>query len=787
MSQQGGIGTPVRRKETERFIQGIGTYADDIQLPNQTYAAFVRSFLAHAEIRGIDVEAACALPGVLGVFTAADWSGILGGHGRWPLASGRVHQVGEPIAVVVAESRYQAQDGASAVVVHYEPLPVVLDPEAAMQPESPLVFEDRPSNIMVEVHFESEGHEVERVFAEADHVVKARLRTQRIHAAPMEPRAVVASYDPSTEEASVWSSSAGPFGLRTRIAEILGLPEPKVRVIIPDVGGSFGGKNGNYPEELVLPALAKYLRRPVKWAEMRTENLAVMRNGRDQLHDIELAMRADGRILGLRDRMVADLGANTGPNVSMTAASLYMTGPYDVQTYAVDAYAVATNKNSHGSVRGIGKADAAFVLERTMDIAARELGLDPAEIRLKNFVSEDDFPYRTATGALLDSGRYHACLRMAMDLAGYEQLRKEQPHLQARPRLKRGIGMSFVIEPTGAARRGQGGGYGACRLKMDLSGMVSAFPAGAQQGQGHITTVSQIVADRLGLAPERVHVVMQDSLVSPFGAGAASSRTSSTVMPATYVAANLLREKILRIAGHRLGVDPGSLRLEGDTVRGAERQITLREVIQIAYQDVDRLPPGEDPALEVTGYFINPNHVYDRDELGRRNEFSCYPYEAVVAVVDVDTETGVVEIVKYVSVHDCGTMLNPRIVKTQHMGSIAQGIGTALYEEVRYDEDGRLLTGTFMDYLIPSTNEIPNLVLGHMETPTPFTPLGAKGAGETGTISAPCALGNAIEDALGVELRQPPYSPERVVQAIRAGYAHGELVEPSLGPSTSSG
>ncbi|MBI4213604.1 MAG: xanthine dehydrogenase family protein molybdopterin-binding subunit [Chloroflexi bacterium] len=771
-NQGAGIGAPLRRKETERFIQGVGTFADDVKLPNQAYTAFVRSIQPHAKIIGIDVAAARAVPGVLGVFTEPDWQEALGGHGLWPLAKGFVHYVGEPIAVVVGETRYQAQDGASAVVVHYEPLPAVVDSKQAMLPDAPLVLEDQPSNISMEIHFESEGKDVDRAFAEADHVVKARLRTQRTLTAPIEPKAAVASYDHTTGEATIWSSAAGVYAPRTEASLALGIPETKVRAIAADIGGSFGGKGGSVGENALLPVLARYLHRPVKWTEMRTDNLSTAPTGRDQVHDIELALRADGRVLGLRDRYVADVGATKRFGAAFTSTFLYLTAGYDIQRYKLDSYAVATDKAPCvAGVRGIGKADAGYTIERLMNIAAKELGMDPTEIRLKNFVREEEFPYRTATGAMLDSGRYAECLKMAMDLAGYEQLRKEQPELNTRPTLRRGIGVAFVIEPTGAARRNQGGGYGACRLKMELSGMISAYPAGGVQGQGHATTVSQIVADRLGCLPGNVHVTDGDSLVTPFGAGPGSSRTSQTVMPATLVAANLLRDKILRIAGHRLGLDPSTLRIEGDIVRGVERQIPLREVIQIAYQDVDRLPPGEDPALDVTGYFINENHVYDFDELGRRNEFSCYPYEAVIAVVDVDVETGQTEIVKYVSVHDCGTMINPKIVATQHLGAVVQGIGVAMFEEVRYDEEGKLLTGTFMDYLIPTAGDLPPFVFGHMETPTPFTPLGAKGAGETGTITAPCALGNAIEDALGVPVRLPPFTPERVLEAIEAGRA----------------
>ncbi|MBI4212975.1 MAG: xanthine dehydrogenase family protein [Chloroflexi bacterium] len=771
-----GIGAPLRRKETERFIQGTGSYGDDIELPNQTYVSYVRSIHPHARIVGFDpesLEAARRLPGVLGVFTADDWRSI-GGHGPWPIASVKVHRIGEPIAVAVGESRYAAQDAASAVVVLYDPLPPVVDPEKAMLSGAAVVLDDegQTSNLVRETHFESEGGGVDRVFEGADHVVRARLQTQRILTLPIEPKAAVANYDHVTGEATIWASAKGVFGTRTEAAGALGVPETKVRVLAGDVGGAFGTKGGNPGENQLLPVLSRYLRRPVKWTEMRTEHLATTPAGRDQIHNIEMALSADGRVLALRDRFVGDVGTHQGFENSVQATMLYLTGAYDIQTYKQDAYSVTTNKSPHGAVRGIGKADAAFCIERLMDIAAKELGIDPTEIRMKNFIPADKFPYVTATGATLDSGRYHECLQMAMDLAGYWDLRKEQKTLnERRPTLKRGIGVSLVIEPTGAARRGSGGGYGACRLKMELSGMISAHPAGGQQGQGHQTTVAQIVSDRLGCSPDNVHVTDGDSLVTPYGAGAGSSRTSQTVMPAVLVAANLLRDKILRIAGHRLGVDPKSLRLEGDVIRGAERQITLREIIQIAYQDVDRLPPGEDPALDVTGYFINENHVYDFDELQRRNEFSCYPYDCVIAVVDVDTETGHTDILKYVSVHDCGTMINPRIVFTQHLGATAQGIGAALYEEVIYDDDGKLLTGTLMDYQVPTAHEMPAFVFGHLETPTPFTPLGAKGAGETGTISGPCALGNAIEDAIGVPLRKPPYTAEAVMQAIWAAKA----------------
>jgi carbon-monoxide dehydrogenase large subunit len=778
-----GIGARARRQETERFVKGAGTYVDDVHLPNQAFAAFVRSIAAHAVITHIDLEAARQLPGVIGVYTAAELSRgstvVLEppGIAACPLATDRVRHVGDPIAVVVGESRYQAMDAALAVTVEYEALPVLVDPEQAMAPDAPRLFEERPNNIVEELHFATV--DVDRVFEEADHVVRARLHTQRIAACPMEPRAVTASYDPGADELTVWVSSSGVHGVRGRIAQAIDMNEANVRVIAPDVGGSFGAKNGVYPEEIILAYLARTLRRPLKWAETRIEHLSASKHGRDQTHELELAVRNDGRILGLRDHIVADMGATPRADNSLTSAFLYMSGPYDIQTYKVDAYGVATNKAAHGSVRGIGKADAAFVLERTMDLVARQLDLDPIEVRLRNFIPEEQFPYRTATGAMLDSGRYHACLRRAAELAGYEQRRREQAELQSRPGVRRGIGVSLVIEPTGAARRDFGGGYGACRLRMELSGAVSVFPNIGQQGQGHVTTITQIVAEGLRLPKEMIHVFDSDSVFSPYGPGTGSSRSSVTLMPAVHVAADLLRSKILRIAGHRLGIDPAELRLDGMTVRSAtasDRTISLREIAQTAYLNLDLLPPGMEPALEVTGYFVHPNIVYEHDEMGRRNEFMAYPYEAVVAVVDVDTTTGALEIVKYVSVHDCGVMLNPQIVLTQHLGCIAQGIGAALYEELRYDDEGRLLNGTFMDYLMPTVNEIPDLMVDHMETPTPFTPLGAKGAGETGMLSPPAALGNAIEDALaplGVAVRELPYTPDRLLKLIKAAQHEG--------------
>lgn len=779
-------GQPYRRREAVRLVRGHGCYVDDVQLPDAVYAVFARSPVARGLIKRTDLKEARSLPGVLAVLTAGDIAGairptrgrgaVLSNVSLYPLAHGSVRYFGEPIAVAAAGSRYQAQDAADAVVLEYEILPAIVDPEAALREGAPKVFEELPSNLVQEVHIATDG--VDEAFAGADHVIRERLRTQRIAPCPLEPRACAASFDEASGVLTLWSSTANLHAVREHVAEALEIGENRLRVIAPDVGGSFGGKVVPYPEDVMVAFLARRLGRPVKWVETRTEHLTNVRHGRDQIHEVEAAVRSDGRILALRDRIIADYGASARQGNSLSAAALYMTGAYDIQCYRVDALGVVTNKTPQGPVRGIGKSDASYTIERFIDAIARRLGMDPAEVRLKNFVPEDAFPYRTATGALLDSGRYATCLRKALDVAGYERLRKEQKELRDRGVL-RGIGMSLVIEPTSAARPIQGGGYGACRIRMEPSGRVSAFPPYSHQGQGHQTTMAHIIARRLGISPDDVEIFAGDTAAAPYGSSATSSRSAVVLMPAVHVAAGLLAEKILRIASHMLEVDPAALRLEEGAVRApgvSDRVLPFREVTRAAYADIYRLPPDLEPGLEVTGYFRAPNIVWEPDEKGRRNEFAAYPYDAAVAVVDVEP-TGVVRVVKYVSVHDCGTVLVPQIVETQHYGCIAQGTGEALYEELSYDDEGQPLNSTFIDYLIPSVNDVPAVEMEHVVTPTPFTPLGAKGGAETGTLSPPAVLGNAIEDALqplGLKLRERPYTADRLWKLMKDAKATSE-------------
>ena len=779
------IGERVRRKETQRFITGTGRYVDDLLPPGTLHVSFVRSACAHAKIKSVDVEAARSMPGVRAVFTGKDiarhvkplrvgGSSVLRPVKFYPLAVDKVRYFGEPLAVVVADNRYLAEDAAEMVSVDYDLLPAVIDPEAAMQPGMPLVHEDAGSNIVYKYHFATDG--IDKVFEDADVVIKERIRSHRITACPIEPRAYLASYNKEEDSLTMWSATANPHSLRGRIADILSFPEGKIRVIAPDVGGSFGVKIQTYQEELLLPYLSRQFGRPIKWCETRVEHMRNGRHGRDQIHYIEMALKKDGTILGIKDKIIADMGSTYTVDHSIQAAALYMTGVYQIQNYAVDALGIATNKTTHGSLRGIGKADASYILERLVDIVARQLKLDPIDIRMKNFIPADQFPYRNATGALYDSGQYHLAMKRTAEIAGYEQLRKEQGELRKKG-IYRGIGVALVMEPTSSSRIHATGGYASCRLRIDPSGSATVFSSMGEQGQGHETTLAQIVASQTGIPFDKITVIHGDTLPTPYGFGTGSSRSSVVLMPSAWVAGKLMRDKILGIAARQLGVVPEKLEIGDDKVfakENKEQSIALMEIVRTAYGAIHLLPENMEPGLEVTGYFINPNIDYTPDDKGRMNTFSSYPYAAVIAVVDVDVETGMITIVRYCTVHDCGNMINPQIVDTQQQGSIMQGIGAALYEELRYGEDGQLLSSTFMDYRLPSVEEVPELALEHIVTPNPFTPLGAKGAGETGMIGPPPVLCNAVEDALsplGVKIRETPLTPDRILDLIEKAQA----------------
>ncbi|HEY1371841.1 MAG TPA: xanthine dehydrogenase family protein molybdopterin-binding subunit [Candidatus Binatia bacterium] len=782
------IGERVRRKETQRFVTGTGRFVDDLLPPGTLHAAFARSSCAHARIKSVDVSAALSMPGVRAVFTGKDiadrikpmrvgGSPLLRPLKLYPLAVDKIRYFGEPIAVVVADNRYLAEDAIEAITIDYEPLPAVIDPEAALEAGATPVHDELGGNTVYKFHFATDG--IDEIFARADVVVKERIRSHRITACPIEPRAYLAHYNPDEDSLTMWSATANPHSLRGRIADVINFPEGKIRVIAPDVGGSFGVKIQTYQEELLLPFLSRELGRPIKWCETRVEHMRNGRHGRDQVHYIEMALKKDGTILALRDKIIADMGSTYTVDHSIMASALYMTGVYRIQDYAVDATGVSTNKTTHGSLRGIGKADAAYVIERLVDIAARKLNIDPIDIRMKNFIPAEAFPYRNVTGALYDSGQYHMCLKRTAEIAGYENLKREQAELRKKG-IYRGIGVALVMEPTSSSRIHATGGYASCRMRIDPSGAATVFSSMGEQGQGHETTIAQIVSSQTGIPFEKITVIHGDTLPTPFGFGTGSSRSSVVLMPSAWVAAKKMREKLVGIGARLIGVPPERLEIGDGKVFAKEnpdQSIAIAEIIRTAYGAIHLLPENMEPGLETMGTFVNPNIDYTPDDKGRMNTFSSYPYAGVIAVVDVDVETGFINIVRYCTVHDCGNMINPQIVDTQQQGSIMQGIGAALYEELHYDEEGRLLSSTFMDYRLPCVEEVPELALEHIVTPNPFTPLGAKGAGETGMLGPPPALCNAVEDALsplGVKIRETPLTPDRILDLIeKAKSSHG--------------
>src|SRR5581483_2055709 len=585
------IGERVRRKETQRFVTGTGRFVDDLLPPGTLHASFTRSPCAHARINSVDASAALTMPGVRAVFTGKDiadrikpmrvgGSPLLRPLKLYPLAVDKIRYFGEPVAVVVADNRYLAEDAVEAIAIDYEPLPAVIDPEAALEPGATPVHDVLGGNKVYKFHFATDG--IDEIFAKADVVVKERIRSHRITACPIEPRAYLAHYSPDEDSLTMWSATANPHSLRGRIADVINFPEGKIRVIAPDVGGSFGVKIQTYQEELLLPFISRELGRPIKWCETRVEHMRNGRHGRDQIHYIEMALKKDGTILGLRDRIIADMGSTYTVDHSIMASALYMTGVYQIQNYAVDATGVSTNKTTHGSLRGIGKADAAYVIERLVDIAARKLNIDPIDIRMKNFIPAESFPYRNGTGALYDSGQYHLCLKRTAEIAGYEKLKQEQAELRKKG-ICRGIGVALVMEPTSASRIHATGGYASCRMRIDPSGAATVFSSMGEQGQGHETTIAQIVASQTGIPFEKITVIHGDTLPTPYGFGTGSSRSSVVLMPSAWVAAKKMREKLVGIGARLIGVPHERLEIGDGKVFAKEKRdqaIAIAEIIR---------------------------------------------------------------------------------------------------------------------------------------------------------------------------------------------------------------
>jgi aerobic carbon-monoxide dehydrogenase large subunit len=773
------VSQSVKRKEDPPLLMGRAHFMGDLRLPGLLAVKFLRSLHAHARLVAIDVTRALALPGVEAVVTGADLApttrpirAAMSGAGyhesAWPpLAQGKVRFAGEPVVAVVATDQYRAEDALDLIDVTYEPLPVVAGAESAMRAGAALVHDEVPGNILFHTHFENGP--VQQAFESAEIRIAETFRHARCSSSPMEGRGVMAMLDPVDGMLTVWASTQTPHLLRSGLAESLGVADSRLRVLCPAVGGGFGPKMHMYPEDVVVAELARRLRRPVRWIEDRRENLLASAQARDHVNHVEVAARRDGTILGMKSTLICDSGAYSVYPVTaslepLTAAGI-LPGPYRIPALAYDAYAIATNKCPAGAYRGVGMALATFVRERAVDMVAAKAGLDPADVRRRNFIETTQIPFTTASGLVVDSGDPRESHERALAAGDYAKLRA-LPRRTERGRY-RGVGVCAYTEFTGMGsgtfrRRGmmQVSGYDSATVRVELTGEVRAFVSAASQGQGHATSLAQICADELGVDIAAVTIVEGDTERCPYGSGSFASRSIVVSGGALVLAARRVREKIGKIAGHMLEAAPDDLTIEGGTiaVRGAPgRTLTVTDVAALAYRPAGgTLPPGVDPGLEATQYYDPPPATFSNG--------------THLAVVEVDPDTGEVEIIRHVVVEDCGRMVNPMIVDGQTHGAVAQGIGNALYEDLRYDDNGQPMTTSFMDYLIPGIMEIPPMDVIHMETPPAVSVTGFKGMAEGGTIGATSAVANAVADALaplGIEVLQLPLTPDRIHRLIK--------------------
>jgi aerobic carbon-monoxide dehydrogenase large subunit len=768
------VGAPVERKEDKKLLQGQAQWVDNMRVPGMVYLGVVRSPYAHARIKSVDVKPALAHSDVVAAWSGADideeWAGSLpcawiptedtNAPEHKPVAIDKARYVGDAVAVIAATSRGAAEDAAELVEVEYEPLPAVVDPEAALADGAPLVHEQFGTNRCYT--WTLEAGEVEKLFAEADVVVSERYRQNRLIPNAIEPRAVFVTPIPATGEFTLFSTTQVPHIARVTLSGVTGIPEAKLRVIAPDVGGGFGSKLNVYAEEALALAVARRLGRAVKWTETRSEGYVSTIHGRDQIQEIELAATSEGRITAVRAKLTVGFGAylqlvTTG--IPLLGAWLYA-GSYDVEGYSFECTGVFTNTVPTDAYRGAGRPEATYAIERAVDALARKVGKDPVEVRRLNFIRE--FPATIAAGLTIDSGDYNACLDLALEKSGYEAVRKEQEARRAAGDSKRlGIGLSTYVEMCGLAPsailgaiRYGAGGWEAATIRCLPAGTVQVLTGSTPHGQGHETTWSQIVAERLGYEVDEVEVLHGDTAVVPLGMDTYGSRSVAVGGVALYYAADRIIEKAKRIAAHLMELNVEQVAHVRGVFQGPESSVTLKEVAFAAWT-AHNLPEGVEPGLEATYVYDPPN-------------FS-WPAGAHVAIVEVDTETGAVELVRYIAVDDVGTVVNPTIVEGQIQGGIAQGVAQALYEEAIYDDDGNLLTSNMVTYLVPSAAEFPRWELYRTETPSPTNPLGVKGVGETGAIASPAAVMNAVVDALaadGITDITMPATPERVWRAL---------------------
>ena len=763
------MGAEVKRKEDQRLVTGASAYVTDIALPGMHHVAFVRSPHAHARVRGIDTAAAAKRPGVFRVVTgheirtlcapvplegaSAEGGGGAGGGsiGRrhYPLSVDRVRHVGEAVAAVIATSDAVAADAAADVVVDWEPLPAVAEPFAAMAKGAPRLHEDAPEN--VEHRNTIKAGDPDGVFTRARRVVKQRMVSQRLCGVPIESRATLAAPDPATGGLTVWATTQAPHGLRNDLATVLGMPQNMIRVIAPEVGGGFGVKFGCYPEDATLAALARLYRLPLRWSETRTEHMLATTHGRAQVADLEAAVEEDGTITALRMRVTADIGAYPIFTFIPDLTLMMGVGVYKVAHVDLPATCVFTNSTPVAAYRGAGRPEAAYYLERMMDIIALELGKTPEEVRRKNFIPPSAFPYRAPTGQNYDSGEYDRALTKALEISRYAELRAEQQARRARgERRLLGIGLACYVEMCGF------GPFESAVVRAEPAGTVTAYTGTSAHGQGHETTFAQIIADHLGVDFDKIVVRHGDTSSAPMGNGTGGSRSLAVGGSAILQATLKVQDKARRIAASMLEAAPEDVVFTDGRyqVKGVpDKALTFAKIAARAY--AEELPAGFESGLEATDFFRPPQLVY--------------PFGAHVAVVEVDRESGRVSVRDYVSVDDCGVRVSPLLVTGQVHGGLAQGIAQALLEELIYGADGQLVTGTLMDYAVPRADDLPSFATAETVTPTPHNPLGAKGIGEAATIGSTPAVVNAVMDALrpfGVRHLDMPLRPERVWRAL---------------------
>ncbi len=767
-----------RRKEDYRPITGQARFVDDLKPPNgrppALYMSVVRSPYAHAAIESIKLDAALALPGVVAAFVgselvnemrALDYVPLSGlkNTERRPLAVGKVRYVGDPVAVVLADSRYVAMDALEQVEVDYSPLQAIIDPEAALTKDAPLLYDEFGSNLAFTSQLS--GGDVKATFERAKRIIQLRVVNQRLAPSSIEPRVCMFDYNPSSGILSAWMSSQAIFRARDMLATFLNLDADRVSIYNAEVGGAFGAKNTLIGEELIAAKLAIKYERPIKWVEGRSENLQAQTQGRGWVNTIEAAVTSDGQLLGLRVRSIADLGAFNSGVSAMIAQRMpsFLSGAYQIQAVDSEVVGVYTNKVPTAPYRGAGRPEAAYIMERTMDRIAHELNIDPAEVRRRNFIPKEAFPYSTVTGVKYDSGNYIDALDKALELVDYTGWRakqREQREIVSKKLL--GIGLSSFIELTGDSFNIPGALRESATVRIRNDGTILVLSGVAHTGQGHFTAFAQIVAQVFGIAGSQVEVCMNDADLPGFSSGTFGSRVTQIAGSAVLLAAEAVREKAIRVAARALEVDAADLVVEGGqvVVRGVpSRLITLGELARLV-EEQPELIEHEPP---------NPVNDAPIEGLAAWRDFAsqgaAYASGTHIAVVEIDSETGEIHILTYVAVDDCGRVLNHYLAEAQIHGGLAQGIGQALFEEVIYDQDGQILTSTLMDYALPLADGVPDFVTDLVETPSPLNPLGVKGVGEAGCIGAPPAIVNAVLDALarlGIDAIDMPLKPEKV-------------------------